>query len=1153
MTKLFDRIFCFLSRHKLLALLAVAAFIAVGIGVALNMEYEEDISKFLPENEEQKKNKTVYESVSDQQKVAVIFTSADTARVMAADTLTEAMETFAAAFEAIDTAGIVENMTVAVDDASAFEMVEFVYANIPYFLQDADYRRIDSLLAQKEYAAEQLRRDKEQLQMPATPLISVMRYDPLGLFSPVAQRLGQLSPDAGFDIRDGYVFTADGKNSLMYFDTPFGMVESKDNQRLTDMLSQAADSMAAQWPGVKATPVGSSVIAVGNASQIKRDSLIAMTLSVVVILLLLVLHYRRLSDLWHIAASILFGWLFALTGMYFFRDSVSVIVLGLGSVIIGICVNYPLHYLDHLIETGDTRRALRDMTAPLLIGNITTVAAFLCLVWLDAKAMRDLGLFGSLMLVGTILFVLLFLPLFAKPHSPGKARLNINVDFLSLDNKRQRRLFMTLTMLLTVVFGYFSLKTTFDSNLQNINYMTADQRQGLELMSGNMPSPGVYAVAEGKTRQEAAQVNDSLTHVLSSNHAAVRGIGAYLLTPEKQQERLDKWKEFTETHPDLYSKLLPAMTAEGFAADAFSPFGELLHKDFEVEDEDYFSTLTSQITTGYMVENDEGVKIVNYITADEALSDSLCAKVNGAVPGAFAFTPRDISSSLVTMLNDSFNYIGFVCGFVVFFFLWLSFGRMELSLLSFLPLAVSWLWILGLMYLFGVKFNIVNIILATFIFGQGDDYTIFITEGLIDGYARGKEQLKSYKRSVALSAVVMFVGIGTLIFAKHPALRSLAQVTVIGMFTVVMMAYYLPPIVFRWMTMKNDRKRMVPLTLPRLGRTVLAFTVFLLLMLGLKVYTWFYFLFKKDEEGYHRVIYKFAKFVMNKIPGVNIDTSAMPANIFDTPNVVVCNHQSHLDLLGLLSLSPKIVFLTNQWAWRSPFYGSIIHRLNFIPVSDGIEVNLPKIRRLYEQGYSIVIFPEGTRSTDFKIHPFHKGAFYLARELGCGVVPVFIHGAGHVLPKVEFMLNKGTITVEAAPVVSPGDELWGKDDREAARLMRRFYVKHYEQMCRRIENSEYYKWFLHHQYIYKGIEVERRYKRNMSKNKNYSEIVDADVSAESRVFEDCGQGELPMLYALCHPDVSVTAITKDEDDYLLMTNMAAKLVNLTVELTMDNG
>lgn len=65
-------------------------------------------------------------------------------------------------------------------------------------------------------------------------------------------------------------------------------------------------------------------------------------------------------------------------------------------------------------------------------------------------------------------------------------------------------------------------------------------------------------------------------------------------------------------------------------------------------------------------------------------------------------------------------------------------------------MAVSWLWILGLMSLFGIQFNIINIILATFIFGQGDDYTIFITEGCQYEYAYGRKMLASYKNSIVI-------------------------------------------------------------------------------------------------------------------------------------------------------------------------------------------------------------------------------------------------------------------------------------------------------------------------------------------------------------------------------------------------------------------
>ena len=62
----------------------------------------------------------------------------------------------------------------------------------------------------------------------------------------------------------------------------------------------------------------------------------------------------------------------------------------------------------------------------------------------------------------------------------------------------------------------------------------------------------------------------------------------------------------------------------------------------------------------------------------------------------------------------------------------------------------------------------------------------------------------------------MFIGIGTLIFAKHPALHSLAQVTIIGMFSVVLMAYLFPPLIFNWLVKDQHGYRLRPLTLKTL-------------------------------------------------------------------------------------------------------------------------------------------------------------------------------------------------------------------------------------------------------------------------------------------------------------------------------------------------
>ena len=181
---------------------------------------------------------------------------------------------------------------------------------------------------------------------------------------------------------------------------------------------------------------------------------------------------------------------------------------------------------------------------------------------------------------------------------------------------------------------------------------------------------------------------------------------------------------------------------------------------------------------------------------------------------------------------------------------------------------------------------------------------------------------------------------------------------------------------------------------------------------------------------------------------------------FEKPAVIICNHQSHLDILSVLQFSPKLIIVTNGWTWHNPFYGSVLHHGDFLPAADGMEKNMPKLRELYKKGYSIVIFPEATRSADYSILRFHKGAFYLAHELGADILPLYIHGAGHVLPKKDFMLRQGRILIEVGRRVCferYDDEGITANEaiRKMAKAMRHHYQKHYAELCSSIETDDY--------------------------------------------------------------------------------------------------
>ena len=683
---------------------------AILVLLMAGQSYKEDISDFLPLDREQQEAFMEYQNASSARRIYVIFQSPDNDCQPAVDLYTEMAEQLTAKSQ--KPLAILQG-----DDPEVVqEAMNTIYARIPYMLTAEDYARIDSMTEAPDFMARQLENDKQMLMLPSGGMAALqIQHDPLNLFASVLARIATLR-------QSGEQPTAN--NGMLLIDSPFGASETEHNAALVVMLQQICDSVSRQFPDVSLRLTGGPVIAVGNAQQIKKDSIISITFAVILILLLLWLVFRNVRNLMLIAVSIAWGWLFAMGCLTLVHNDVSIIVIGISSVILGIAVNYPLHLVAHLSHTTDVRTALKEIRMPLVVGNVTTVGAFLALLPLRSVALRDLGLFSAFLLIGTIVFVLVWLPHMVQKGSaisqkPSAIRLLERLGNVQLENKRW---IVGTVVALTVVLGYFSFQTSFDADLRNINYMTDEQRQDMQRLEQPLDlSPQTSSIAQ--------------------------------------------WNEWRTTKgAALCQQLREKAAVMGFADDSFDDFYKLM-----------------------------------------SLS---------AVPESVEGHSPTLTSTIVSSLTDNFNYIGWACGCIVFFFLWFSMGSIELALISFLPMAISWVWILGIMSLLGIQFNVVNIILATFIFGQGDDYTIFMTEGCQYEYAYHRKMLNSYKQSIIISALIMFIGIGSLIVARHPALRSLAEVTIVGMFTVVFMAWLLPTYCFRWLVYdRNGNERRQPITL----------------------------------------------------------------------------------------------------------------------------------------------------------------------------------------------------------------------------------------------------------------------------------------------------------------------------------------------------
>ncbi|MDR1602782.1 MAG: 1-acyl-sn-glycerol-3-phosphate acyltransferase [Tannerella sp.] len=1168
MTDFFVSIFKRCAAHRKLTVVLSLLLTLALTPALLTMEYREDIAEFLPDSKENERINTIYRHIGTSGKLMIFFSHKDSAQ-HDAERIIEAIDSFAVRLEENDSLRVIPEVIARIDESLLPELMDFIRSNVPYFLTENDFRRIDSLLTD-EYVASCLKNDKQLLTMPSGAIMKDnIVGDPLHLFAPLWQELNAFSAGENRELNDGYIFSDGGRKGTVIVTSPYGVSETDRNAALLTLIDHTVRQVETSFPDMRISCFGAPAIAVANADRIKSDSLLAVSLSVLLILVLLIFFFRNMRHILLVFLSVFFGWLFALALLAVFKGSISIIALGISSIFIGIAINYPLHFIDRTRHQPDVGQALKEIASPLLIGNITTVSAFLSLVFIPSNAMRDMGLSGSLLLAGTILFVLIFLPHLVRRHgkhsskSQGFGDSKIFDRFVSFAPERKKWIIWSV-LILTCLFLYLSRFTTFEPDMNKINYMTDRQREDMQHMMQLLEKRDrdiVYFVSEGATLDDALSASEQNAWLLDTLVRrgwieSISGTGVFLASGAEQQRRIDRWNGFWQPRREwLLQQLEASGQAEGFRKGSFEPFAQLLKRDFTVQDETFFAPLVSLLAENYIVRDENRHMLVHLLYCSKDRTAALEDAIRSDAGNAFVFDSRDIGRRMVDALSDDFNYVLFFCGFIVFLFLTISFGRLELSLMTFLPLAVSWIWILGIMQLTGMSFNIVNIILATFIFGQGDDYTIFIADGLIYEYAFRRRMLASHKRSIMLSSLIMFSGIGTLIFARHPALHSLAEVTIVGMFSVVMMAYIIPPFIFRWLTQRKDGGyREVPVTCRRVLYSVYSFAAFLVGSILVTAVGFSLFIFGKTEKRrlrYHTFLCRVSRFVVKRIPGVKFRLDNLSHESFERPAVIISNHQSHLDLKCLLMLTPRLVILTNDWVWNNPFYGQLIRYADFYPISGGIEHCIDELADRMKNGYSIVIFPEGTRSEDSSILRFHRGAFYLAEMLTADILPIILHGVGDVLPRKDFMLREGRITVEIHPRIVPGDTRYGTDYAARTKQLRQWYGEQFGAMCTRLQDARYYKSFVLHNYFYKGASVERSVSAALKKTDCFARWIDAHHGNDSILVVNSGYGEFAFLFAMVHRQCRITAVDRDEDRTALARACAGLPPNLHVCLETD--
>jgi predicted exporter len=618
---------------------------------------------------------------------------------------------------------------------------------------------------------------------------------------------------------DGHFFVPDSTVCIAFITPRYSATNTGQGSAMFQMLNTQIEQFAQQHPEVEISYHGTPASGYYNSTQIKHDLTTTIAGALLLVLVFLLVCFRRWDTIPLLLLPVAFGTVFGLAMMYWLKGEFSLLALGMGGVVLGVALSYVLHVLTHHQFVSDKEQLLRDQVKPVLLGCLTTIGSFAGLLFVKTDLLRDFGLFAAFVILGTTLFSLGYLPqLLRKKQTSSFIPLTSSIVNYSFDRKKP--LIAAILLIIVVCVGAFLVGgTRFDADLHNLGYdhpLTEHSEQLLREKTFTNDKTKYFA-SQGRTMEEAIE-NFALLDSKLDSLQCLGLVKSYTRTIQifvplhRQQERIQAWKQYWTDERLAKVKSLIALTAPraGLNAEAFQPFFEAATRDYQPDalynayiiPAGYQSTLTEQsyggdylVFTSVRCENDS----VRSSESDYMrICDAIAKDSDLLVLDTYYYTTDTLRE-----MSDDFNLLQWLSMAFVLVVLWLSFhfnGRN--TLVAFAPILLSWLIVLGVMVLFDMQFNLISIIISTFIFGIGVDYSIFIMHGLISDDQKTLNYhlstLNYHKTAILLSAIVLVTTVSSMLLAQHPAIRSVGFTTLVGLLSAIILSYILQPAIYRW-------------------------------------------------------------------------------------------------------------------------------------------------------------------------------------------------------------------------------------------------------------------------------------------------------------------------------------------------------------------
>jgi uncharacterized protein len=1138
MQTFFIKLYQLISKNRVIALVGTLLFLLALVFFATKIKFEEDITRIIPQNEKSDITAKVLQQLNFSDKITVIIEKEKNGTI---DDLTETAYTLLDSLEQLN--GYISEIQGRVNEENIQETFDFVYANLPLFLDATDYKNIQNKLTKDSIASQVDKNYKTLLSPTGIVAKDFILNDPLGISFIALKKLQQLNLGDDFYLHDGFVITKDNSKILLFITPKLAGTETEKNTLFVAKLDSIKTNINRSF--VSKTNVdffGSTLIAVANAKQIKHDILSTVMISISVLILIFIFFYRKFYIPLIIFIPTIFGALLATASLYFLKGTISAISISIGAILLGVTVDYSLHILTHYKHNSNIQALYAEITKPIIMSSATTAISFLCLLFVNSEALKDLGVFAAISVVFSAVVALVLIPHLYKSNQQIHVKKTI-LDKIGAYPFHQNKIVIGICLLVILSSLFVFNKVTFNNDLAALNFVPKEIKAAEAKLESttNLTSKSIYLASYGNSIDEVLTKNNQLFAKLNQFKTEQKilkfsSIGGLVLSKEEQLQKIENWNSFW--HENSKEKLQKTLIEEGdklgFKQTTHTSFYNLLNYSFEPIPFSDYEAIDAFFLKEFVSQKDNFYTITSLVKVSNSQRDSFVNDIEKSSE-YIAIDRKHMNETFLGKLKNDFGSLINYSLLAIVFILIIFFRRIELMLISVIPIVVTGIVTAGMIVWFGLELNIFSTIVCTLIFGIGVDFSIFMTSALQNEYTTGKNNLATYRTSILLAVITTVLSIGTLIFAKHPALKSISSVSLIGIFSAVIITFVFYPLLFKIAFTNRVKKGKSPISLRLLLHSTLSFIYY---GLGGFMFSVFGQIMMKllpvnktiKMQWFRKSMSKFMKSVLYTNPFATKRIINKNNEDFSKPAIIIANHTSFLDTLAVGMLSHKIIFLVNDWVYNSPIFGRAVKLAGFYPVSSGLEDGIAHLKEKIDEGYSLMIFPEGTRSETNYINRFHKGAFYLAEQFNLDILPVYIHGNSETLPKGDHIIYDENINVIIGNRIAISDTSFGLDYSQRTKSINKYFRAEFTAIRKEYEDADYFKNKLFLSFLYKEQQIISQVKEDFKVNKSHYFNLNKYIASDAKILHIANDfGQIDCLLALQEPKRKIQTFIFDEE------------------------